>query len=524
MNTFLFRDDFLTLEDGVILKSRIWLPQGKGPWPTLLMRQPYGKEIASTVTYAHPSWWASHGYLVVIQDVRGQGESTGEFKGFDQEASDTSATHSWVRSLPECNGYLGTYGFSYQGLTQLLAEKSTPPPNCLIPAMTGLNENEHWSCEGGAFWWHLGLGWGLQLAAQKSKRENNLKAWSEIRESLQSNSYLTSGQKLLEKHDPNGMASKWLQNSNTSSACWREHKPPITWLKQPMLLIGGWWDPHLKGILNLFEESKKQGGNPKLIIGPASHLEWWDGIQLTQLDFFNKHLQGLNTAKIEYESIKLWNITTKKWEFSKKMPSLPTWSLFSTGVACHEIEDGKLLNDSEGKGFTVIVHDPWRAVPSLGGHLSQNPGPIERGRLDKRGDIATFTSKPFENNIRVEGIPTLKIAAKSDQEGFDLCVALSIIPCNKITVEQLSTGFRRINGKEANSFQSTEIKLQGVLADLKKGDRIRISISGSSWPAIGVNPGTKLFKPESPSPHCVITSIYLNCEGSNLQFDPLFSS
>ena len=34
------------------------------------MRQPYGREIASTITYSHPEWWASKGYMVIIQDVR----------------------------------------------------------------------------------------------------------------------------------------------------------------------------------------------------------------------------------------------------------------------------------------------------------------------------------------------------------------------------------------------------------------------------------------------------------------------
>ena len=141
------------------------------------MRQPYGREIASTVTYAHPSWWANQGYLVIIQDVRGQGDSSWNFLGFRQEASDTSETHLWVRSLPECNGLIGTYGFSYQGLTQLLAEPGTPPPDCLAPAMTGLNEREHWCCEGGAYWWHVGIAWGLQLAALKDSRNNDTKAW-----------------------------------------------------------------------------------------------------------------------------------------------------------------------------------------------------------------------------------------------------------------------------------------------------------------------------------------------------------
>ena len=56
--------------------------------------------------------------------------------------------------------------------------------------MTGLSENEHWSCEGGAFWWHLGIGWGLQLAAQKHK-EKRIGSLHEIRENLESkNIYL----------------------------------------------------------------------------------------------------------------------------------------------------------------------------------------------------------------------------------------------------------------------------------------------------------------------------------------------
>ena len=156
---FAERDEHLRLSDGTRLIARIWSPAGSGPWPALLMRQPYGRCIASTVTLAHPRWWADHGYLVVVQDVRGQGDSEGVFTGFSQEAHDTAETHAWVRALPECNGRIGCYGFSYQGLTQLLAPPGSPPPDCMAPAMVGLDERLHWSSEGGAHWWHLGLGW-----------------------------------------------------------------------------------------------------------------------------------------------------------------------------------------------------------------------------------------------------------------------------------------------------------------------------------------------------------------------------
>ena len=345
MNSIRYRDEDLKLRDETLLKSRIWLPQGKGPWPTLLMRQPYRREIASTITYAHPSWWASNGYLVVIQDVRGQGGSEGKFRGFSQEASDTSRTHDWVRSLPECNGLLGTYGFSYQGFTQLIAAQGTPPPDCIIPAMTGLSENEHWSCEGGAYWWHLGIGWGLQLAAQKAQREKNWPVWEEIRESLESKKYLFNGHELLQKYDPEGMAHRWLKLSQCKTLHWKSYEPLDSWLRKPLLLIGGWWDPHLKGILDIYAKSKNAGGNPKLMIGPATHLQWWEEVQNTQLQFFNNHLKENNNKNL-FPQINLWNLTSKSWEVSIQKET-PTWSLHSEGLASISHLEGSLIPNSD---------------------------------------------------------------------------------------------------------------------------------------------------------------------------------
>ncbi len=49
--------------DGIRLDADIYRPDTKKELPILLMRQPYGKEIASTVVYAHPRWYASQGYI-----------------------------------------------------------------------------------------------------------------------------------------------------------------------------------------------------------------------------------------------------------------------------------------------------------------------------------------------------------------------------------------------------------------------------------------------------------------------------
>jgi putative CocE/NonD family hydrolase len=122
--------------DGVRLDADLWRPAAPGPFPVLLMRQPYGRAIASTVVWAHPAWYAAQGYIVAIQDVRGRGSSGGDFRLWQDEAADGKATLDWLATLPDTTGKVGMYGFSYQASTQLLAAASGGKGlACLSPAM-----------------------------------------------------------------------------------------------------------------------------------------------------------------------------------------------------------------------------------------------------------------------------------------------------------------------------------------------------------------------------------------------------
>ena len=111
----------MSTRDGVRLDADVYRLAGEGPFPVLLMRQPYGRKIASTVVYAHPRWYAAHGYIVAIQDVRGAGTSEGTFKLFEHERADGADAVAWAAALEGGNGRVGMYGFSYQAATQLLA-------------------------------------------------------------------------------------------------------------------------------------------------------------------------------------------------------------------------------------------------------------------------------------------------------------------------------------------------------------------------------------------------------------------
>ncbi len=482
-------DEYIKLKDGVKLISRIWLPSGKGPWPALLMRQPYGREIASTITYAHPSWWASKGYMVVIQDVRGQGDSEGIFKGFSQEASDTSETHEWVRSLENCNGKLGLYGFSYQGLTQLTGEEYSKPPDCLSPAMTGLKIKEHWCAHGDAFLWHNNISWALQIAALRMKREKNIKGWEKIRSSFETNTHLINGLDILKEFDPENFIIKWLDELNKNNA-FEDIKPISAWLKKPMLILGGLWDPHLRGAFDLYKRSKDVGGDPEIVISDSTHLDWWVNSQHLLLDFFNTHLQNKGDLKSNsFNHKKIWNISSNSWDNIENKSLNYEFSLISEGLANVEVIDGSLSRGNNGSGFVSIVHDPWRPVPSNGGHLGKNPGMFNRKNIDRRLDVAVFQTHFLKEKIHLSGIPILFTAIKSDQESFDICLALSLIDKDEDIINQFSTGFLRVKGFKNDQSKIYRIEFQPVNISVSKGCKLRLSLSASAWPAIGVNPG-----------------------------------
>ena len=482
-------DEYIKLKDGVKLISRIWLPSGQGPWPALLMRQPYGREIASTITYAHPTWWASKGYMVVIQDVRGQGDSEGIFKGFSQEASDTSETHEWVRSLKNCNGKLGLYGFSYQGLTQLTGEEYSKPPDCLSPAMTGFKIKEHWCAHGDAFLWHNNISWALQIAALRMKREKNIKGWEKIRYSFETNTHLIDGLDILKELDPENFIIKWLDDLNNNNP-FEDIKPISTWLKKPILILGGLWDPHLRGAFDLYKLSKDVGGDPEIIISDSTHLDWWVKSQHLLLDFFDTHLQNKSTSKLNSSNHKkIWNISSNSWDNIENKSLNYEFSLISEGLANVEVIDGSLSRGNNGSGFVSIVHDPWRPVPSNGGHLGQNPGIFNRKITDKRLDVAVFQTHFLKEKIHLSGIPTLFTSIKSDQESFDICLALSLIDKDEDIINQFSTGFLRVKDFKNDQSKILRIEFQPINISISKGSKLRLSISASAWPAIGVNPG-----------------------------------
>lgn len=495
--------------DGIRLDADVYAPEAEGSFPVLLMRQPYGRSIASTVVYAHPSWYASQGYIVVIQDVRGRGTSEGSFYPFATEILDGFDTVNWAASLPGSSGSVGMYGFSYQGMTQLFAASDRPSPlKVLCPAMMAYDLYGDMAYEGGAFRFAGKLGWGIQLATETARLKGDVEAHQALfaaSRTLPLTDPMPCRPQVLQRFAPDCFYFDWLDHPDPTSDYWPQYSPKahLEGVDLPMLHIGGWFDGYLRGNLGLFQAMVSRSRHPHhLIVGPWPHIPWGrqvgaidygpeavNPVDRLQIRWFDQFLKGIDTGILTEEPIRLFEMGSNRWRTFKTWPGSEPTSLYftTTGLASMSEAEGGLSSSSPDPcPPDLFVHDPWRPVPALGGHNSIPPGSFDRSALDCRTDVLTYTTDPLEEDLHLAGEITVEIFCSADRASFDLCAVLSeVTPTG--AVMGFSQGYRRIETGESVPIR---VSLQSTCIRIVRGNRLRVSLSGACFPAFPVNPGT----------------------------------
>lgn len=485
--------------DGVRLDADVYYPDAEGDFPVLLMRQPYGRTIASTVVYAHPIWYAAHGYIVVIQDVRGRGTSEGEFKLFEHETEDGYETVNWAAALPRSNGKVGMYGFSYQGMTQVYAALKRPEPlKTICPTMLAPDLYHDWAYENGAFCLFANLAWAIQLAAETARLKRDEAAFVELSRAakqLPLNDRIPAYPEIMQKYahyDPYYQA--WL---DSDSSYWQKLTLDVSSIELPMLHIGGWFDTYMRGTLRSYQASSKQNLQ-HLIVGVWAHLPWGrrvgaidygaDAVSFcdrAQIRWFDHVLKG---AELVDPPVQLFEMGSNQWrsfsEFPRSSPT--TLMLNSSGLAGMDDRAGKLTAAVSNSAIDVMVHDPWRPVPALGGHVAYPCGSFERSAIDARSDVLTYTTEPLQADLQLVGEVVVELYASSDAASFDLCAVLSEVKPNG-SVMNFTQGYLRSDRAELSAYR---IALQPTCIRIAQGSAIRLSVSGACFPAYAVNAGT----------------------------------
>ena len=82
----------IPMRDGIQLNATVYKPKGAGPLPVILTLTPY---IADTY-HNEAFYFAQNGYVFVMVDVRGRGNSQGTFNALRQEANDGFDAVGWI--------------------------------------------------------------------------------------------------------------------------------------------------------------------------------------------------------------------------------------------------------------------------------------------------------------------------------------------------------------------------------------------------------------------------------------------
>lgn len=121
------------MADGVELACDLIRPSAdgvalEGPFPGLVVElTPYA--AMRDLCNLEAAWFAARGYVCVVGNVRGTGESGGEWMHAmsSQDGRDARDLVEWLARQPFCNGQVGQLGESYGGQTAYGAAVERPP-------------------------------------------------------------------------------------------------------------------------------------------------------------------------------------------------------------------------------------------------------------------------------------------------------------------------------------------------------------------------------------------------------------
>ena len=237
------RHAMVPMTDGTRLATDIYLPEGEGPWPVLVLRSTYSRW--SAVRGFLGSDFRARGYAGVVQDVRGMGMSEGDghvffYDGWRKGLTDGADTIAWVREQPWCDGHVGTYGTSAMAMTQMLMAPVTPGIGAQYVNMTPSSYYFDVVYPGGVF------------------RQNLVELWlfavgqHELVEFYRERPYYTA---FCHYYDVEGRAAD---------------------ITAPAVFVTGWYDIFQQGAIDGFVSREKNGGpgargSNYLIIKPGGH-------------------------------------------------------------------------------------------------------------------------------------------------------------------------------------------------------------------------------------------------------------
>jgi len=504
------------MRDGVELSADIWLPTAKNKYPAILMRTPYVKAGGRLLQFARHL--SEQGYVVLLQDVRGRGDSDGVFLA-GGEGNDGYDSIEWIATQAWSNGDVCTMGGSYLAAVQWAAARKRPPHlRCMAAtANGGMHGLMYVGGAASAFM----LQWPNIVSGHMDQRV--------VAATLDWNKIL--GHRPLLTLDENmGRAMPLYRKILTTRSPGydfvtetRLNVEDYRSINLPVLHITGWFDITLSGT---FESWAAMAGHSPakdkqfLLIGPWDHkqtifmagenrmseMNFSPGATVDLINlhtrFFDHYLKK-TTKEFDVPRARVYVTGSNQWRnldaYPPKMSSERRLFLHSNGQANSIVGDGFLNWDiPENEPTDSFDFDPQKPVPVSVNKMQ--PGEDQRA-IEERHDVLVYTGEVLERSLEIIGTVSVELFAGSDAKDTDFTAKLiDVYPDGRaVRLGPLNTGV--IRARFRNGFGIEELltpgKVEKYIIALHEtghtflpGHRIRLEISSSAYPQILPNQNT----------------------------------
>ncbi len=464
----------IPLRDGVHLSAIAYLPAGQQkPRPCVFTLTPY---IAQSY-HDRGEYFASHGYPFLLVDVRGRGNSEGEFHPLIQEAKDGYDVVEWLAQQPYCNGKVTMWGGSYAGYDQWVTAKERPPHLATIVPVAAPAAGVDFPARNNIFSTYI-----EQWLTFTSGKASQLNVFAD--QPFWNNAYLRlaeSGAAFRgfdsQVGNPSQVYQEWVSHPEVDGY-WDSYNPTAAdyaALTLPILTITGMYDDDQPGALahySRYMQAASGEGKARhfLVIGPWNHagtrtpqaefggLSFGPAslVDLPQLhlDWYRYTMEGGPRPEFLKKAVAYYVTGAEKWRYADSLEAVTSkvapFYLDSTGDAAHDLYSaGSLGGDRAGHGTAD--------------HYGYDPADLSTARVEAHTDLESlrnvevlhanpsklvYVSAPFAADTEVSGFFRLTAYIAIDQPDTDFAVSILEVARNGV-VTPLSSDVMRARYRES---------------------------------------------------------------------------
>jgi putative CocE/NonD family hydrolase len=437
----------IPMRDGVMLNATIFQPLGqKDPVPVIFTFTPYvGDSYTDRAMY-----FAQHGYVYALVDVRGRGNSGGAFEPFANDAKDGYDIVEWLAKQPYCNGKVTMWGGSYAGFDQWTTLKEFPPHLAtIVPAAAA----------------HPGVDFPFEYNIFAPYEEQWLSFTSGVTGNTSlfgsSSFWAAKAREYYDQHrafqeydgiagNPSAVFQKWMRHP-IPDAYYDAMVPSPEEYKRiqfPILTITGHYDGDQPGAFTYYKRHMEYGTieakqNHYLIIGPWDHAGTrTPRREVGGLKFGEASVLDLNHLHTEWYD---WTMKSGKkpeflkkrvayyvvgegaenWKYADSLENISnekrTLYLGSSGNAESVFQSGTLKDKSAaGASADKWIYDPLDTRPG-DAEVEDDLGlTSQRGVMNTYGNGVIYHSEPFSEATEITGFLKLTIWLAMDVPDTDL--------------------------------------------------------------------------------------------------------